>query len=109
MWPRSVLAVDAMRFWSAKPPDSDRAAGGGLQGCPLAGRPAAPLAGAAVVLEWLFSDRAGGGLRAASRPASRLVHRPEPTGATSPMRSRRRRSCRPSFAVAFEHRLAHRA
>ena len=33
-----------------------------------------------------LSDRAAGVLRPASRPASRLVHRPEPTGATSPMR-----------------------
>ena len=41
---------------------------------------------------------------------SRLVHRPEPTDPwTSPDASTRRRSCRPSFAVAAEHRLAHRA
>ena len=46
----------------------------------------APAAGgAAVVLERL-ADRGAGVLRAASRPASRLVQRPEPTDATSPMR-----------------------
>ena len=63
--------------------------------------------GAAVVLERL-ADRGAGVLRAASRPASRLVQRPEPTGPDEPDASRRR-SCRLSFAVAFEHRLAHRA
>ena len=64
--------------------------------------------GAAVVLERLADRGAAGVLRAASRPASRLVQRPEPTGPDEPDASRRR-SCRLSFAVAFEHRLAHRA
>ena len=64
--------------------------------------------GAAVVLEGL-ADRGAGVLRAASRPASRLVHRPEPTDPTSPMRPLVVDQCRPSFAVAFEHRLVHRA
>ena len=41
--------------------------------------------GAAVVLERL-ADRGAGVLRAASRPASRLVQRPAPTDPTSPMR-----------------------
>ena len=53
--------------------------GGGLQGCPRAA------GGAGVVLERL-ADRGAGVLRAAARPASRLVHRPEPTDPTSPMR-----------------------
>ena len=62
--------------------------------CGASGRAAG---GAAVVLERLSPGRGDGVLRAASRPASRLVRRPEPTDATSPMRSPRRRSCRPSF------------
>ena len=48
---------------------------GGLQGCPRAA------GGAGVVLERL-ADRGAGVLRAAARPASRLVHRPEPTDPT---------------------------
>ena len=58
---------------------------GQTPGLPPAGRPSPPLAGAAVVLERL-TDRGAGVLRAASRPASRLVQRPEPTDATSTMR-----------------------
>ena len=53
--------------------------------------------GAAVVLERL-SDRGAG-----VRPPARA--HPTRRANASP----RRRSCRPSFAVAFEHRLAHRA
>ncbi len=49
------------------------------------GASAGAAGGAAVVLERL-ADRGAGVLRAASRPASRLVHRPESTDATSPMR-----------------------
>ena len=59
MWPRWVLAVDAMRFWSAKPPDSDRAAGGGLHGCPV-GRPRAT---AGLVLAAGRGDRGTGRAR----------------------------------------------
>ena len=64
--------------------------------------------GAAVVLERL-SDRGAGGstrgvaTRLAVGPPARAHRRDEPDA------SPRRRSCRPSFAVAFEHRLAHRA
>ena len=66
------------------------------KGCPLRGvRPRRWRCGCRARMA--PSDRAAGVLRVASRPASRLVHRPEPTGATSPMRSPRRRSCRPSF------------
>ena len=61
------------------------AIGGGLQGCPLRGvRPRRWRCGCRA--RTALSDRAAGVLRAASRPASRLVHRPEPTDATSPMR-----------------------
>ena len=86
-----------------------RASGGRTPGLHPAGRPPAPLAVAAVVLERL-ADRGAGVLRAASRPASRLVHRPEPTDPSTrrsagarrtprrprPARTRRRAaSCRP--------------
>ena len=64
-----------MRFWSAKPPGSYRAAGGRLQGCPLQGvRRRRWRCGCRARMA--LSDRAAGVLRAASRPASRLVHRP---------------------------------
>ena len=69
--------------------------GGGLQGCPLRGvRPR----------RWRCRGPARGvATRLAVGPPARAHRRDEP-GA-----SPRRRSCRPSFAVAFEHRLAHRA
>ena len=92
------------------PPESSgsyRTSGGGLQGCPLRGvRPR----------RWRCGCRARTALRSRRRGSTRGVatrlavgpparaHRPD-----EPDASPRRRSCRPSFAVAFEHRLAHRA
>ena len=61
------------------------ASGGRLQGCPQRGvRP--HRWGCGCRARTALSDRGAGVLRAASRPASRLVRRPEPTDATSPMR-----------------------
>ena len=83
-----------------------QAAGGGLQGCPPAGRPSAPQAVRLSCSNGSLRIAAPGFLRAASRRASRLVHRTRGHRRDEPDASPRRRSCRP---FAFEHRLAHRA
>ena len=109
--PAIQVAVASGGSKAAGPPRSGESSDsyrGGLQGCPLRGvRPR----------RWLCGCRARTARRSrrrrfyarASRPASRLVH-PNPSPPTRRARCvPRRRSCRPSFAVAFEHRLAHRA
>ena len=87
-----------------RPPNGRACVRGWTLGLPPAGRPPAPRAvrlscsnGSPIV--------AAGFPRAAWRPASRLVDPPEPRR-DEPDASPRRRSCRTSFAVAFEHRLA---
>ena len=91
MEPAAGAALAAL----VKPPSAtgrsgaaNRASGGGLQGCPRAA------GGAGVVRERLARSRRRGSTRGRDPP------RGWSTGPSPPTR--------PSFAVAFEHRLAHR-
>ena len=81
---------------------------GRTPGLPPAGRPSPPLGGCGCRARTALRSRRRGSTRGV---ASRLaVGPPAPAHRRDePDASPRRRSCRPSFAVAFEHRLAHRA
>ena len=75
--------------------------------CGASGRAAG---GAAVVLERLSPIASPGSYARRRDPPRGWSTGPSPPDTTSPSPGPpRRRSCRPSFAVAFEHRLAHRA
>ena len=86
---------------------SYRAFGGRLQGCPPRGlRPRRWRCGCRARTARRSRRRGstrGVATRFAVGPPARVHRRDEPDA------SARRRSCRPSFAVAFKHRLAHRA
>ena len=102
----AAAASPAARPANAPPESSGsyRAPGGGLQGCPLRGvRPR----------RWRMRVSCSNGLRRTRRRGFFARRRDPPRGWSTRARAHRRPSSSimpfPSFAVAFEHRLAHRA
>ena len=95
---RSATIEDLLSLapsWTRHPPGRSTARFGRRQGLPLQTRRPRDCPRGVRPRRWRWrlscsnglADRGAGVLRAASRPASRLVHRPEPTDPTSPMRS----------------------
>ena len=90
---------------------SGRTLGLARGGCPGPGRMSGRAAGGCGCrARTALFDRGAGGFYARRRdPPRGLVLRPEAQRRDELFTSPLRRSCRPSFAVAFEYRLAHRA